>query len=446
MFPPSPTRPLDSYSPGETSFVTFVPKLLVIFAVLTLIVNGALPQVEMAVTGGSLLFMPRQLTLLILALASMLLLKGRFQHSPLLPLTLVLACYFLIEALFLHFVKDISYPAIRTSLECFIFLALVGAASAVPLQIRSRHILAFLIAITFACLVISAAQFITNTPVVRTESSDSYFHVQSYQFVDQTRGFSLFTNGLEAGLFYSFMGGIATSFCLRRGTRRIGFILLPLCAFGCYVTYTRLAIVGFIVTFIAVFVLSRRGLSRLSLLLPLFSLLCALLIIFEGLRTEGGAARTDLVSASSLDTRIVAWGIYTGKFMAGSRTDILFGIGQGPYTPYTAPNRLENSAPIPIDNAYLLALLSCGVCGSVLLGVTYWKLWMFLHKRAIHSKDHLVKGIAGIFAALPFFCCINDLPSQIILLLLFAVSLRKEDEEIPAATDLALNEQYLRLA
>lgn len=446
MFPPSPTRPLDSYSPGETSFVTFVPKLLVIFAVLTLIVNGALPQVEMAVTGGSLLFMPRQLTLLILALASMLLLKGRFQHSPLLPLTLVLACYFLIEALFLHFVKDISYPAIRTSLECFIFLALVGAASAVPLQIRSRHILAFLIAITFACLVISAAQFITNTPVVRTESSDSYFHVQSYQFVDQTRGFSLFTNGLEAGLFYSFMGGIATSFCLRRGTRRIGFILLPLCAFGCYVTYTRLAIVGFIVTFIAVFVLSRRGLSRLSLLLPLFSLLCALLIIFEGLRTEGGAARTDLVSASSLDTRIVAWGIYTGKFMAGSRTDILFGIGQGPYTPYTAPNRLENSAPIPIDNAYLLALLSCGVCGSVLLGVTYWKLWMFLHKRTIHGRDHLVKGIAGIFAALPFFCCINDLPSQIILLLLFAVSLRKEDEEIPAATDLALNEQYLRLA
>jgi hypothetical protein len=446
MFPPSPTRPLDSYSSGETSFVTFVPKLLVIFAVLTLIVNGALPQVEMAVTGGSLLFMPRQLTLLILALASMLLLKGRFQHSPLLPLTLVLACYFLIESLFLHFAKDISYPAIRTSLECFIFLAIVGAASAVPLQIRSRHILAFLIAITLACLVISAAQFITNTPVVRTESSDSYFHVQSYQFVDQTRGFSLFTNGLEAGLFYSLMGGIATSFCLQRGSRRIGFILLPLCAFGCYVTYTRLAIVGFIVTFIAVFVLSRRGLSRLSLLLPLFSLLCGILIIIQGLRTEGGAARTDLVSASSLDTRIVAWGIYAGKFMAGSRTDILFGIGQGPYTPYTAPNRLENSAPIPIDNAYLLSLLSCGVFGSLLLGVTYWKLWMFLHQRTIHGRDHLVKGIAGIFAALPFFCCINDLPSQIILLLLFVVSLRKEDEEIPAATDLALNEQHLRLA
>ena len=82
MFPPSPTRPLDSYSPGETSFVTFVPKLLVIFAVLTLIVNGALPQVEMAVTGGSLLFMPRQLTLWILALAAVLRLAGLFWGLP----------------------------------------------------------------------------------------------------------------------------------------------------------------------------------------------------------------------------------------------------------------------------------------------------------------------------------------------------------------------------
>jgi hypothetical protein len=175
-------------------------------------------------------------------------------------------------------------------------------------------------------------------------------------------------------------------------------------------------------------------------------LFCALLLIVQGLRTQGGAARTDLASVSSLDTRIVAWGVYAGKFLAGSRTDILFGIGQGPYTPYTAPNRLENSAPIPVDNAYLLALLTCGVCGSLLLGITYWKLWMFLHKRTITGRDHLVKGIAGIFAALPFFCCINDLPAQIILLLLFAVSLRKEDEVISPATHLALSDQHMRLA
>jgi hypothetical protein len=446
MFPTSPTRPQDGYSLTEPSFITFLPKLLLIFAVLTLVVNGALPQVEMVVTGGSLLFVPRQLTLLILALGSMLLLKGRFQPSPLLPLTLVLASYFLLEALFLHFVKDISFVGIRTSLECFIFLALVGAASAVPLQIKSQHIIAFLIAITFACLVISAAQFITNTPVVRTESSDFDFHVQSYEFLDHTRAFSLFANGLEAGLFYCAIGGIATSFCLQRGSRIIGIILLPLCAFGCYVTYTRLVIVGFIVTLIAVFVLSRRGLSRLSPLLPLFSLLCGLLLIFQGLRTAGGAARTDLANVSSLDARIMAWGVYAGKFLAGSRTDILFGIGQGPYTPYSVSNRLENSAPIPVDNAYLLALLSSGVCGTLLLGVTYWKLWMFLHKRTMIGRDHLVKGIAGIFATLPFFCCVNDLPAQMILLLLFVVSLRKEDAVVPAETNLALNEQHRILA
>ena len=436
----------DGHGVEETSFIVFLPKLLLIIAVLSLVVNGALPQLEMAFTGGSLLFMPRQLTLLFVAFASTLLLKGRFQRSPLLPLTLVLSCYFLLEALYLHFAKDISYPAIRTSLECFIFLGLVGLASAVPMRIRSSHIIALLVAITFACLIVSAAQFFTNTPVVRTESNDSDFHVQSYQFLDQTRGFSLFTNGLEAGVFYAFMGGMAASFCLRRGTKRLGFTLFPMCAFGCYVTYTRLAMVGFVVTVFAVFVISRKGLVRLRQLLPLLSLACALLVICQGLRTAGGAGRTDLANVSSLDQRIMAWGIYGGKFVSGSRTDILFGIGQGPYTPYTAPNRLENSAPIPVDNAYLLALLSCGIVGLALLAVTYWYIWLYLLKRAARDGDHLLQGIAGIYATIPFFCCINDLPTQTILLLLFAVTLRNQEEVISASASVVDAPPHLKLA
>ena len=122
--------------------------------------------------------------------------------------------------------------------------------------------------LTIACLIISAAQFFTNSPVVRTDSSDLTFHVQSYQFIDQTRAFSLFANGLDAGVFYSFMGGIATSFCLRRRTRKFGLVLFLLCAFGCYATYTRLAMVGFVVSSIAVVVISKKGLMKFSLLLP----------------------------------------------------------------------------------------------------------------------------------------------------------------------------------
>ena len=346
----------------EVSFIAFLPRLLVIVAVLTMVVSGALPQLEMAFTGGALLFAPRQVTFLILALASTLLLKGRFQRSSLLSLTVALASYVVIESLYLHMVKDISYRGIRTSLDIFAFILVIGAASTVPLQIKSRQVLAFMVAITCACLVVSAAQYLTNSPVVRTQSNDSDFHVQSYQFLEQTRAFSLFTNGLEAGFFYSLMGGIATSLFLRWGTKRIGLLLMAGCAFGCYATYTRLAIAGFVVTVFSVFILSRKGLAKFRRLLPVFTLVCALLLIAEGLHTAGGAGRTDLASASSLDQRIVAWGVFANKFIFGSRTDILFGIGQAGYSPYTVPNRLENAAPIPIDNAYLLTLLSSGVC------------------------------------------------------------------------------------
>ncbi len=160
------------------------------------------------------------------------------------------------------------------------------------------------------------------------------------------------------------MGGIATSFCLRRGRRKFGLFLLPLCAFGCYATYTRLAMVGFVLTVIAVLSYPKK-LMRFSLLLPIFSLCCAVLIVAQGIRTAGGAGRKDLANSSSLDQRVVHWGVYARKFMAGSPTDILFGIGLGPYTPYSTPDRLENAAPVPVDNAYLLILLGSGVSASI---------------------------------------------------------------------------------
>jgi hypothetical protein len=324
-------------------------------------------------------------------------------------------------------------------------LIIAGAASVVPLQLRSKLILGFLFVITPVCLIISTIQFVTNSAVVRTDSNDHIFHVQSYEFLDQTRAFSLFANGLDAGVFYSFMGGVALSFCLSRGTRRLGIVFMSLCAFGCYATYTRLAMVGFIVSSVAVFVMCRKGLVRFSKLLPIFSLLCAVLIVAQGLRTSGGAGRNDLANISSLDQRVLAWGVYGGKFLAGSPTDMLFGIGQGPYTPYSAPERLENAAPIPVDNAYLLVLLGSGITGLVVLGGSYWCFWIFLRDRATSSEDHLLKGVAGIFATVPFFCLINDLPTQTILLLLLAVSLGGRTDGAPASMASPLSERSLKV-
>jgi hypothetical protein len=299
--------------------------------------------------------------------------------------------------------------------------------------------------LTLLCLVISAMQFFTNAPVVRTDSNDRSFHVQSYEFLGQIRAFSLFANGLDAGVFYSFMGAIATSFMLHRRTRGYGLGLFPLCAFGCYATYTRLAMVGFIVSAVAVFLLKRTGFSTLSRLFPIASLGCAVLIVVQALGTSGGAGRKDLANISSLDQRIFAWGVFGSKFLAGSATDILFGTGQGPYTPYSSPGRLENAAPIPVDNAYLLLLLGTGLVGLTVICAAYWHFWAYLRKRAMHSEDHLLRGIAGVFASVPFFCLINDLPTQTIVLLLLAVSLAEERKVVPIPMPV-IDTQYLKTA
>ena len=118
----NPSRRSDAgYSAAATSFLVFVPKFLVIFAALTLVVNGALPQLQMVATGGDILFKPRQLTIFALSFGTILLLKGRLRSSPLLPITLFLAGYLPLEALFLHFYQGLSFAAIRKffGLLCF---------------------------------------------------------------------------------------------------------------------------------------------------------------------------------------------------------------------------------------------------------------------------------------------------------------------------------------
>src|SRR5258708_2313537 len=75
------------------SLITFLPKLVVIITGLILVVDSALAQFEISITGGSLLFNPRPHIVLVLGLVAMLLLKGRFQSSPLLPVALLLLSY-----------------------------------------------------------------------------------------------------------------------------------------------------------------------------------------------------------------------------------------------------------------------------------------------------------------------------------------------------------------
>jgi hypothetical protein len=431
----------------DKSLIVFLPKLVVIFVGLMILVDGLLPQLEMAMTGGSLMFAPKWHIFLILGLVSMLLLKGRFQSSTLLPLTLALLSYALLEVLFLHFFKDLSLSSIRRSLEYFVLLLIAGVASIVPLKIKARHILVPITVITFACLLLSASQFLANSPIVPTESADHTFKVESYEFFDRTRAFSFFGNALQAGIFYSLMGGVAASFCMQRRIRKLGLFLLPLCAFGCYATYTRLVMFGFVLTVLAVFVMSRKRLAKFSLLLPFFSLGCAVLLVAQGIRSVGGSGRSNLANSSSLEQRVMDWGLYSKKFLAGTTVDMLFGTGLGPYAPYTKPNRPENAAPVPVDNAYLLILLSTGICGLFVLGVTYWRFWTFLHDRATRSsKSHLLTGITAMFATVPLFCLISDPPTQIVLLLLFAVSVDTKDGATVALSNPTPSTQCLTVA
>ena len=103
----------------ERSLITFLLTLVVIAVGLMIVVDGALPQLEMAITGGSLLFTLKPHIILALALVCMLLLKGRFRSSPFLPLALVLLSYAMVEVFFLHFFPGSKYLFDQAFLRVF---------------------------------------------------------------------------------------------------------------------------------------------------------------------------------------------------------------------------------------------------------------------------------------------------------------------------------------
>jgi uncharacterized membrane protein (DUF4010 family) len=78
---------------------------------------------------------------------------------------------------------------------------------------------------------------------------------------------------------------------------KIGLLLQPLCAFGSYPTNNRRVMVGILLTIIAVFAMSRKGLARFSPLLPLLSLGFAVLLVAQGFRTAAGGGRNDLANS-----------------------------------------------------------------------------------------------------------------------------------------------------
>lgn len=422
---------MSTYS-DRNYILLFFSSMAVVFTML-FVVDGALAQFEMFLTGGSLPFPPTSNLPWALCLLAIVLYKGKLKANPLSLATVTLACYAVFELFFLSSGPKYDLGDIRASMGTYMIpLILFGIAVAVPIKIDHRRILILLLFLFSASLVFSALQFFTDSPVLPTSSSDGKFSVASVGFNDKVRAFSLFHSGMEAGIFYCLTAGIGTSMLLTRKRRLAGIVILLTSAFGCFSTYTRLTIIGFLACLLTVFVLRFRPLKWLAPYMPIVWGVLAIVVILQAATMSGGASRVDIASASSFETRLFEWRIHSATYLSGSASQILFGTGLSQWRPVTDPSRLNTAALISIDNAYLEILLHSGLVGLILVVYFCSQVWRLLYARAIKGSEDYVLASAALFSVLPFFSSINDMSPQVFMACLLAMFLPSpEFNELP---------------
>jgi hypothetical protein len=420
-------RPRSSRFESQSVIAQIFSVASVLYA-LSYIVNGAIPQLEMLLTGGRIPIALSSLEFFVCLLAAAALSSFRLQHSPLLYASAALACYTIVDGCILWATTQYSIVDLRGAIAAFsVPLVVIGVALSVPISVKYKHVLTMVLLLFLGCFYVSLMQFITNLPIVQIQSADNSFFVQAYGFSDRIRAFSLFASGLNAGLFYCFLAGFGANLCFSRRHRIYGFLILGMSAFGCYATITRLTIIGMVACVVTVLVIRSRRLRPVVPWIPLVWALLGIGVIAQAVYASGQAEGSGVQNRSSIDSRIAEWKYYTDKYATSTVGEMTFGTGLSPYRGENDLNPPPTAAIEPVDNAILELLLNSGFVGLMFVVFFCWKFWVTLYRKALAGGNSLLVAATALVAVVPFFFLINDLMPEIYMMGLLALMSSQED-------------------
>ncbi len=348
----------------------------------------------MIATGGHIII-PTVVTKLLLFAVLFLAFIWRWTSTKLTHfyvLWLLVIFYLTVDAFFLLFHQHVALLDVIIGYNAYYgFLLISPLTIYLANRIDEAVVRSLLLKVFFFCSIIGAAQFLTQRPLLYTESVNGEFQILAWEAVDGTsRAFAVFTSGLGYGTFCCLIGGLCLAMLLKRESRG-GWIAAYLCAaFACYTTLTRNCYTQFAFSSITVFFLSKRSPGRWIRYLPYLFLILAILIAVNGLT----ASDSDSAITSNLSTlmRAAEWQHYLSMYAAASFPEKMFGVG------IVQNENASNGVLFPLDNEYLAILMQVGFIGMALIFWFQWKTWIWLYRHAVRTKSPLAIAIAGFWS------------------------------------------------
>jgi O-Antigen ligase len=414
----------------EESRLFFALRLALAFMLLCMLLEAGLPQLEMAIFSGATPIpdrAPRFLCLVLMLFIGYM--QRTFNRVSLVPAALVVGAFLAGDTVFLYLDRSCSFGDLYHAYTLYYFILLLGAmASSLRLRISPGILTVFvmagfLISVSFAIL-----QFATNDAILPTQSTDKSFVVDSWHFFGQVRAFGLFASPLNFGVFCCFIGALAVAWCKSLKGFVLGVPVLILAAFGCYATYTRLTIIGFVACIASSIILSLRRLRPFAVWLPAVWLIVAVVAVSR-LGSFGTQGDFGLGNTSSFIERLSSWAWCWEAFLRASLPEKLFGLGLMPHSGSQPASTATNIAPVPIDNIYAALLVQVGLIGLLVVGFFCWRCWKYLLRRVEEVNSPLIVAVAATWATLTLLGMFNIVLNAMggLLLLVSVVSSRETE-------------------
>lgn len=367
------------------------------------LVDGALPQAQMIATGGHVLVSPA-VTKALLGVFLLLAVVWQPRSIRITGFALAwVACmvYLAIDAIYLMFHLQTSIvDLIYTYNGYYFYFVVCPLAMFVANEIGERRALKLLYAVFAVCFLLGTAQYVTQKPIVYTQSADNGFSIMSWQMGEELRVFSLFDAGFMYGLFCSLIGALSLASLLwsKSGRKLWPMIVFGAAAIGCFTTLTRNAYLLFLFSCVTVVLLAKRRLVGFVRYIPFLFLMGSLLVTWRG--SLGGSTDADVTSNASLLMRLAQWIYYLTLYSNAPFTEKMLGLG------LAQSDKASNDALFVIDNQFLAILIHIGLIGLVLICIMQWLMWTRLYKRAIDRPSSFTIATAAFtstFLAIYFF-------------------------------------------
>jgi len=374
-----------------------IPSLVAATACLLIVVDAVLPQFEMFLLGGH---MPLSNVTVKFALFGSIIV-GLYLHPRItangLPISTWATCvvYLVFETIYLSTGVGMPLIDVVQSYNGYYLMLLIGPAAlvfrhAVPERLIIRHT-AWLFAI---CAGIGILQYLTGEPLVFVETVDGKTVVLSQNFFGELRAFGLCSSPMTLGVCCTLGGALGVA--LTRERLWPGIALTILAAIGTYVTLVRqfYLLLPCACSYSALMTFGKKPSRGLWQPLLYFAVGLGTLVYSVLSWAQESDPENHLRSASSVIERVVEWVYYSDIFLRSTPTEQLLGLGM------VQNDKMTDQIPAAIDNLLLGIGLHIGIVGVVLFGVLLFKMWLYLRREALASRQPFIIAVVSVWATL----------------------------------------------